>query len=82
MPPLELISTLLAAALFVLPLTLGIRLLLAGEEGLRGWRDALHPLLPMRLRTFRRLRLATALCLLLISLAMGWKLLSPFFTDA
>lgn len=82
MAPLEILSTVLAAALFVLPLAFGIRLLMARDEHLRGWRNAVYPLLPMRLHTFRRLLRGLALCLLLISLAMGWKLLSPFFFNA
>lgn len=82
MSPIEVIFPILAAALFVLPMAIGIRLLCAGEELLRSWRNALYPLLPMRMKTFRRLLIGTSLALLLISLAIGWKLLSPFFTEA
>jgi hypothetical protein len=81
-PPSDVIQSILAVALVILPLTGGFRLLSADPIRLRSWRHAIHPLLPIKEKAFIRSVRASGVILIVFSLAMAGIVISPFFTNA
>lgn len=80
-PPISVIKDILSAALFVLPLVFGIRLLSADQIKRTEWRQRLYALIPLKRQTFDRCIKSIGVVLLVVSLLMAWVLIQSLISS-
>lgn len=80
-PPVSIIKDILSAALFVLPLVFGIRLLTADQIKRTEWRQLIYALIPLKRHTFNRSINVIGLILLIMSAFMAWVLIQSLISN-
>lgn len=80
-PPISVIKDILSAALFVLPLVFGIRLLTADQTKRTEWRQRIYALIPLKRQSFDRCIKGIGMALLVLSVLMAWILIQSLISN-